>query len=198
VLGSAAVGKTCLVRQLCFNKFQEAYKVTLGADFGACLAHMPSSKVHVQIWDTAGQERFNSMGPAFYRGSEACVLVYDVTSHESLEALAEWKRGFQEQAAGADEDGFPFILVGNKCDLPVADHEVSEEEGRAWARDLGCATSFRCSAKEMTNVHQMMLRTVDLVLKRKKDREGAIESSIPLGEGIRIDAPVERSPGCQC
>ena len=31
-----------------------------------------------QIWDTAGQERFQSLGVAFYRGADCCVLVYDV------------------------------------------------------------------------------------------------------------------------
>lgn len=36
--------------------------------------------ISVQIWDTAGQERFQSLGVAFYRGADACVLVYDITS----------------------------------------------------------------------------------------------------------------------
>lgn len=34
----------------------------------------------MQIWDTAGQERFQSLGVAFYRGADACVLVYDITN----------------------------------------------------------------------------------------------------------------------
>lgn len=34
----------------------------------------------VKIWDTAGQERFTSLGGAFYRGADCCVLVYDITS----------------------------------------------------------------------------------------------------------------------
>lgn len=29
----------------------------------------------LQIWDTAGQERFQSLGVAFYRGADCCVLV---------------------------------------------------------------------------------------------------------------------------
>ncbi|KAJ8963544.1 hypothetical protein NQ314_005549 [Rhamnusium bicolor] len=28
----------------------------------------------MQIWDTAGQERFQSLGVAFYRGADCCVL----------------------------------------------------------------------------------------------------------------------------
>lgn len=43
--------------------------------------------VTMQIWDTAGQERFQSLGVAFYRGSDCCVLVYDVNSASSFEHL---------------------------------------------------------------------------------------------------------------
>lgn len=36
----------------------------------------------MQIWDTAGQEKFRSLGSAFYRGAECCVLVYDITNKQ--------------------------------------------------------------------------------------------------------------------
>ncbi len=36
-----------------------------------------------QLWDTAGQERFQSLGVAFYRGADCCVLVYDVNNSKS-------------------------------------------------------------------------------------------------------------------
>ena len=41
----------------------------------------------VQIWDTAGQERFQSLGVAFYRGADACILVYDITAEKSFEQV---------------------------------------------------------------------------------------------------------------
>lgn len=50
-----------------------------------------------QIWDTAGQERFQSLGVAFYRGAEACVLVYDITNPKSFEQLDSWREEFLHQ-----------------------------------------------------------------------------------------------------
>lgn len=47
-----------------------------------------------QLWDTAGQERFQSLGVAFYRGADCCVLVYDVNSSKSFEALDGWRDEF--------------------------------------------------------------------------------------------------------
>lgn len=35
-----------------------------------------------QLWDTAGQERFHTLGVSFYRGANACILVFDKTRPE--------------------------------------------------------------------------------------------------------------------
>ena len=44
-------------------------------------SHQPrSTSPLTQIWDTAGQEKFRSLGGAFYRGADCCVLVYDITN----------------------------------------------------------------------------------------------------------------------
>lgn len=51
----------------------------------------------MQLWDTAGQERFQSLGVAFYRGADCCVLVYDVNSSKSFEALDGWRDEFLVQ-----------------------------------------------------------------------------------------------------
>ena len=67
-----------------------------------------------QIWDTAGQERFQSLGVAFYRGADCCVLVYDVTSPDSFKALDSWRDEFLIQASPRDPDHFPFVVLGNK------------------------------------------------------------------------------------
>lgn len=48
----------------------------------------------LQIWDTAGQERFQSLGVAFYRGADCCVLVYDVNVMKSFENLNNWREEF--------------------------------------------------------------------------------------------------------
>ena len=47
-----------------------------------------------QIWDTAGQERFQSLGVAFYRGADCCVLVYDVNAQKSFDNLDNWRDEF--------------------------------------------------------------------------------------------------------
>lgn len=50
--------------------------------------------INFKIWDTAGQERFQSLGVAFYRGADCCVLVYDVNVMKSFESLSNWREEF--------------------------------------------------------------------------------------------------------
>jgi len=70
-----------------------------------------------QIWDTAGQERFQSLGVAFYRGADCCVLVFDVNNVKSFETLDSWRDEFLIQASPRDPDHFPFVVLGNKVDV---------------------------------------------------------------------------------
>jgi len=73
--------------------------------------------VTLQLWDTAGQERYQSLGAAFYRGAEACILVCDITSYESFENLQNWRSNFLEKCMPKDPQNFPFFVFGNKKDL---------------------------------------------------------------------------------
>ena len=73
--------------------------------------------VSMQIWDTAGQEKYQSVQGVFYKGSDGCVLVYDITNVESYQAIKKWKQEFINTANIVDPDHFPFIVVGNKMDL---------------------------------------------------------------------------------
>ncbi|TYG52806.1 hypothetical protein ES288_D09G057800v1 [Gossypium darwinii] len=61
-----------------YNKFNQQYKATIGADFVTKELQIDDKLVTLQIWDTVGQERFQSLGSAFYRGADCCVIVFDV------------------------------------------------------------------------------------------------------------------------
>lgn len=66
---------------------------------GALRARADRAAFLPQIWDTAGQERFQSLGVAFYRGADCCVLVYDVNVAKTFENLDNWRDEFLIQAS---------------------------------------------------------------------------------------------------
>lgn len=147
--------QTSLLNQYIHQRFSTTYKATIGADFLTkdCVTEAGKT-LTLQIWDTAGQERFQSLGVAFYRGSDVCVIVFDVNSSKSFENVGNWIEEFVAQASPKDPRSFPFIVCGNKADLSEEDRQVTEEEARAFcsARQI---PYFETSAKEGLQVENV-------------------------------------------
>jgi len=152
ILGDSGVGKTSLMNQYVNKKFNAQYKATIGADFLTKDVTVDERLVTMQIWDTAGQERFQSLGVAFYRGADSCVLVFDVVQPKTFDNLDSWRDEFLIQAGPSDPDNFPFIVLGNKVD---ADGRiVVQKRALAWCQSKGNIPYFETSAKEAINVEQ--------------------------------------------
>ncbi len=118
------------------------------------------------MWDTAGQERYQSLGIAFYKGAECCLLVYDITSSKSFETLANWKSEFLRQAAPRNPDAFPFVVLGNKADREQ-ERKVSTAKVENWCKQNGGMKHFETSAKDQTNVDKAFETAARLALENQ-------------------------------
>ncbi|CAO3640281.1 unnamed protein product [Mucor fragilis] len=169
ILGDSGVGKTSLMNQYVNKKFSNQYKATIGADFLTKEVLVDNRVVTMQIWDTAGQERFQSLGVAFYRGADCCVLAYDVNNSRSFESLDQWRDEFLVQASPRDPDRFPFVLLGNKIDVEESRRMVSQKRAMAWCQSKGNVPYFETSAKEAINVEQAFQTIAKNALSQETD-----------------------------
>ncbi|XP_078432165.1 ras-related protein Rab7 [Wolffia australiana] len=194
VLGDSGVGKTSLMNQYVNKKFSQQYKATIGADFVTKELVIEDRLVTLQIWDTAGQERFRSLGVAFYRGADCCILVYDVNVLKSFDTLDTWHDDFLKQASPPDPKTFPFILLGNKVDIDGGNSRVvSEKKAKDWCSSKGGIPYFETSAKEDINVDAAFLRIAQLALANQRDQDiyfQTIPEPVPETE--------QRGGGCAC
>ena len=116
-----------------------------------------SSHVHIlvymqlKIWDTMGQERYaRNMMPMYYRGAEAAILVYDITSVSSFHSLTRWLRDIKEYR---EVDDIVMAVVGNKADC-ASDREVSTRQGEEFA-EKNKMMFMETSAKTGQNVEEL-------------------------------------------
>ncbi|CAL4107460.1 unnamed protein product, partial [Meganyctiphanes norvegica] len=93
-----------------------------------------------QIWDTAGQERFRSMAPMYYRGSNAAILVYDITNYNTFTDIYSWVNELRKRV---DPD-LMLVVVGNKSDLSEQ-RAVTRATAEEYAQSIG-ASFFETSA----------------------------------------------------
>lgn len=141
ILGDAGVGKTSLMQRYVNGKYTSSYKATIGADFTTLDVPVGDSMVTVQVWDTAGQERFQSLGKVFYRGADACVLVYDLQSVPSFEKLDALQRDFMKETDTTDPS-FPFVVLGNKADVDPSRQAVLQSAVKQWCDAKGGIPHF--------------------------------------------------------
>jgi small GTP-binding protein len=153
-LGDPEVGKTALFHRITRGAFWEEASSTLGADFATKTWPVADKTITLQIWDTAGQERFHAMGTAFYRGTDACAIVFDLTRRRTFEHVAAWQAGLEQKIGARRGDGFPLVLLANKADL-AARREVSFDEAAAFGSQHGFAY-FEVSAKTEENLPMVL------------------------------------------
>lgn len=162
ILGAQGVGKTSLMERFVAAKFSAQYKATIGADFSTKDVTVGNELITLQIWDTAGQERYQSLGTAFYRGADACILVYDVSDAGSFNKLESWRKAFIDAADVADAKDFPFVVLGNKADLESSKHVVQTAAVQAWCEKHGNIPSFLVSAPPAPVTHTMSTHSLSL------------------------------------
>lgn len=193
LIGDTNVGKTSLVDRYINGKFVGSHKSTIGAEFNPIDVQVDDVSVSVQVWDTAGQERFASLGNAFYRGADSCVLVYDVTNASSFARIwSDWRRKFIERAGIVHAEEFPMIVLGNKSDVEKDKYAVAEAKAREVCEKNGIPHML-VSAKTGFNVDQAFLAVVRAALKRPK-AAAAIPDNL-----VFVDAPAPPpESGCPC
>lgn len=183
VIGSAGTGKSCILHHLLESKFKGDSTHTIGVEFGSKVVAAGGKTVKLQIWDTAGQERFRSVTRSYYRGAAGALLVYDITSRESFNALTNWLSDAKTLAS----PNIVIILCGNKVDLD-AEREVTFLEASRFAQENEILF-LETSALSGLNVEEAFLKCTKTIL--NKIECGELDPT-RMGSGIQYGGPSTR------
>lgn len=166
-----SVGKSCVLTRFADDQFTESYVTTIGVDFRFKTMVLGDKIVKVQVWDTAGQERYRSITNAYYRGAEAIMIIFDLTSKDSFGSVENW---IGEVAKFAGED--VLVIVGaNKTDLNY--RNVSREEVEEFSNRKGIKV-FEISAKSGQGVEDAFKYMVQQLIEKKSSKD--------VGEGRKM------------
>lgn len=149
-MGDGGVGKSCLIKRYCEGKFVSRYISTIGVDFGVKPVKIRKKTVKVNFWDLSGQPEFFEIRNEFYSDSQGVMIVFDVTSRASFEALPKWL----EEAKKFGIEAPQMVLCGNKCDK--AKRVVTDDEAQLWANEHDIEY-FTTSAKSGENIQDMFM-----------------------------------------
>lgn len=159
MLGSGGVGKSAITMQFIQGTFVNDYDPTIENSYRKQCA-VDDEVAMLDVLDTAGQEEYAAMRDSQIRSGMGFLCVYSITPRESLGEV----RDFHDRVLQVkDKDSYPFILLGNKCDL-MHERMVSREDGEQLAKEFG-SPFLECSAKTKVNIDEGFYECVRLVRK---------------------------------
>ena len=134
LLGEAGVGKTSIIHQFTYHKFDPDCLSSISAQFvSKTIDYQGYGAIKYDIWDTAGQERYRSMAKIFYKDAKVIIFVYDITSEPTFDGL---KNYWYEQIKLNCENNVILAVVANKNDL-YDNQLISDEDGQKFADEIG-------------------------------------------------------------
>ena len=112
VCGDPGVGKTSTVLRLTNNAFMRTYVPTLGVSISERFMRLGDKPINLILWDIAGQSKFEIMRRHFYKGTDAVIIIFDLTNRKSFESVSNWFEDIKRY-----ENNVIGIIFGNKEDL---------------------------------------------------------------------------------
>jgi len=165
ILGEGGVGKSALTIQFVNNHFVTDYDPTIENSYRKQIT-VDESTLMLDILDTAGQEEYSAMRDQYIRSGQGFIVVYSIISRSTFEKISEFR---EKILMVKDEDDFPIVLLGNKCDLET-DRVVSKEEGMNLGKHFG-VPFYETSAKNKINITEAFEAVVREI--KKWNGEGA-------------------------
>ncbi|XP_072129950.1 GTP-binding protein Di-Ras2-like [Mobula birostris] len=160
VFGAAGVGKSSLVLRFVRGTFRETYIPTVEDTYRQVIS-CDKNICTLQITDTTGSHQFPAMQRLSISKGHAFILVYSVTSRQSMEELQPIYEQICEIKGNIQN--IPIMLVGNKRD--ETQREVEATEGEALASKWMCSF-METSAKLNHNVQELFQELLNLEKRR--------------------------------
>lgn len=124
LVGDGGTGKTTYIHRILDGVFIKEYVATCGAEvYNIKFNTNHGFQLEFDVWDTAGQELKSMLRDAYYIGSDAAMIFFDVTSKITFVNVPNWLRSIQAVCFG--EQQIPIVLCGNKVDC--SNRKVKEQ-----------------------------------------------------------------------
>lgn len=156
LIGHFGVGKTSLFRRYIDNAFSEDYKSTLGVQIQKKTLELPDNiKLSMIIWDTEGHADIKDNRASYLLGSNAFILVFDLTRKDTYENSKAEVEFLQQQYPKAI-----IKIVGNKLDA------VDRQKTIALLKEQQISYDYLTSAKTSKNVEKLFRQLAEDLAKK--------------------------------
>ena len=187
LIGQSGVGKTNLIN-IAQNKSFEADTIsTPTCSFFKKEMIVENKKFNIYLWDTIGQERLKAQTKLFFKNSKIVILVYDISSKESYNALKFW----YEQVIETLGNNIILGVLGNKIDLYLKE-EVKEEEATEYAESIGAKFALVSAKTQRLKFMEYLEDLIKIYIKEAINKNGRKKSE----KSVKLDKEKNNKKKC--
>ena len=184
LIGDSSVGKAALFKKITTENFKEKNISTIGIDrrnFKVSFeleekdGTISSKTVQINLLDTAGEERYRSITKTYFRGTDAAIMLYDITNYNSFNSIENWIHSLNS-CISLDEYIYTVFLIGTNLDLVesgLKEREVTEEEAIKKCEEFNMVWGGEISIKEYSQeqLKQMFAEFSKIIYKKLGDKQ---------------------------
>ena len=141
IVGEGGVGKTSIATRMSTGSCDSKYTPTIGSDFYNCSFTVKGEEAKISMFDMSGNPEFIEVRNEFYKESQVLMMVFDITSKKSFDALDMWLR----EANKYGGEALPVWVVGTRLDQE-AKRAVEKSAANDWAKSRSFKGYFEVSA----------------------------------------------------
>ena len=176
-LGESGIGKTSLIKRFAHDIFEDYPLASLSCELFTKVLDIENKIIKIQLWDICGSTRLRIVSSSYYRRTNGAIVAYDISDKWSFDQVKFWVNEVKKYSNTETN----IVIVGTKCD--ILDREVTEEEGKKLADELG-VKYFETSAKTGYNVNEAYNFLIKDIIDNNKDFE---RKKIELKKDDKID-----------
>jgi GTPase KRas protein len=184
LLGDACVGKSAIAIRLISDQYFSEYDPTIEDTYSKDFK-IDNTNYVLNILDTSGMDDYESLRGNWISGSQAYIIVFDLTNRQTFDRIEEWvDRVHKYRGKNEARRTAPIVIVGAKSDL-TDERVIAPLEAETLALTVG-AKYVESSAKTRTNIEEIFFAA----LRRTSEEQDPDVFSLltSLGKGVDIVA----------
>ena len=189
LLGDSSVGKSSIFGRLNGKPFNDLMTSTIGTE--KVVINFDDVEINkkeeiyknfrIVLFDTAGQERYRAISLNSIKSADGIILMFDLTDQKSYDEISNWVENIKQ----IQEEDYPMILVGNKCDLEK-ERIISNEEGIELSKKFNLQF-FEVSNKTNKNIEESGNAIIKLIIERKQQKIKELTKDYEILENFELD-----------
>ena len=151
ILGDCEVGKTCFIKKILNNEYNEEYNKTISFEFNWNNFEIENEIYTLQIWDITGKENFNLISENFYKKCKCAFFIYSIDNKKSFLNIKERLNAFRNYSS----QNTIIFLIGNKNDRS-SKREIDYSEGNKFKNENNLDYFFEISCKNNDGIEHII------------------------------------------